>query len=70
VLWTPAGIANPLAWILRHCADLLWLCTGRLSGERIPANFGESGIAWSAVKGTAFDGATPEPGSGAEERMP
>ena len=38
--WTPSGIANSLAWIVRHCADLLWLSYGRLAGERIPVDLG------------------------------
>ena len=67
--WTPAGIANPLAWIVRHCADLLWLSYGRLAGEQIPANLGGSGIAWSAVKGATFDEVAQEPGPDAQERM-
>ena len=67
--WTPAGIANPLAWIVRHCADLLWLIYGRLSEECIPANLGRSGIAWGSVKGTTFDENAPEPGPDAEQRM-
>ncbi len=67
--WTAPGIGNSLAWIVRHCADLLWLSYGRLSGERIPANLAASGIAWSAVQGATFDEAAQEPGPGAEERM-
>jgi hypothetical protein len=51
---TPAGIANSLAWIVRRCADLLWLSYGRLAGERIPVNLGGSGIAGSSVKGATF----------------
>jgi hypothetical protein len=67
--WTPAGIANSLAWIVRHCADLLWLSYGRLAGERIPVNLGASGIAWGAVKGAMFDEAAPEPGPDARQRL-
>jgi len=67
--WTPAGIANSLAWIVRHCADLLWLTYGRLSGERVPTNLGASGVAWSAVKGTAHDEAAQAPGPDAKARM-
>lgn len=67
--WTPPGIANSLGWIVRHCADLLWLSYSRLSGERIPVNLAESGIAWSAVQGAAFDEAAQEPSPGAEERV-
>jgi hypothetical protein len=66
--WTPSGINNSLAWILRHCADLIWLCYGRLAGEQVPVNLGDSGIAWSSVKGTAFDKAAEPPGPGAEEQ--
>ena len=69
MLWAPAGIANPLAWIVRHCADLLWLSYGRIAGERIPANLGSSGIAWGSVKGTTFDEGAQEPGPDAEQRM-
>jgi hypothetical protein len=69
MLWTPAGIANPLAWIVRHCADLLWLSYGRIAGERVPADLGRSGIAWSAVKGATFDETVQDPGPGAEERL-
>ena len=67
--WTPPGINNSLAWILRHCADLMWLCYGRLADEQIPVNLGDSGIAWSSVKGTAFDEAAEPPGPSAEEQM-
>jgi hypothetical protein len=67
--WTPSGINNSLAWILRHCADLMWLCFGRLSGEQIPANLADSGIAWSSAKGTAFDVSAEAPGPDAEEQM-
>jgi uncharacterized damage-inducible protein DinB len=67
--WTPAGINNPLSWIVRHCADLLWLIYGRLSEEWIPANLGRSGIAWGSVKGTTFDEHAPEPGPDAQARM-
>lgn len=67
--WTPAGIANSLAWIVRHCADLLWLSYGRLAGQRVPANLGGSGIAWSSVKGAAFDETAAEPGPDAQARM-
>jgi hypothetical protein len=66
---TPPGINNSLAWIVRHCADLLWLSYGRLSGERVQVNLGTSGIAWSAVEGAAFDEAAQEPGPSAEERI-
>lgn len=67
--WTPSGIANPLAWIVRHCADLLWIIYGRLSGECVPVNLAASGIAWSAVKDVTFDEAAPEPGPDAEARL-
>jgi hypothetical protein len=67
--WTPAGIANSLAWIVRHCADLLWLSYGRLAGERVAVNLGASGIAWSAVEGAVFNEAAQEPDPDAEERM-
>jgi hypothetical protein len=67
--WTPPGIANSLAWISRHCADLLWLMYARLSGERVPANLGASGVAWSAVKGATFDEAAQAPDMDAEARM-
>lgn len=67
--WTPSGINNSLAWLVRHCADLLWLSYGRLAGERIPANLGESGIAWGSVKGATFDETAPEPGLDAQARM-
>ena len=67
--WTPPGIANSLAWIVRHCAGLLWLSYGRLAGQRIPVNLGASGIAWSSVKGAMFDEAAQEPGPDAQERM-
>jgi hypothetical protein len=67
--WTPAGIANSLAWIIRRCADLLWLIHGRLANERISANLGRSGIAWSAVKGAAYDEAAQEPDPDAEALM-
>ena len=53
--WTPTGIANSLAWIVRHCADLLWLMYAHLSGERVPANLGAYGVAWSTVKGATLD---------------
>jgi hypothetical protein len=39
--WAPSGIADSLAWIVRHCADLLWLTYGRLTGERVHANLGD-----------------------------
>lgn len=64
-----SGITNALAWIVRHCADLLWLMYDRLAGEHLPVNLGESGIAWSVVKGTVFDEAAQEPGPDAQERM-
>jgi hypothetical protein len=67
--WTPADIANSLAWIVRHCADLLWLSYGRLAGERIPVDLGVSDIAWSSVKGATFDEAAQEPGPDAQERV-
>jgi uncharacterized damage-inducible protein DinB len=65
--WTPAGISNSLSWILRHCADQLWLTYARLSGECIPVNLGASGIAWSAVKGASFDQEAQGPGASAEQ---
>lgn len=67
--WIPVGIANSLAWIVRHCAGLLWLSSGRLAGERVPVNLGASGIAWSSVKGAIFDEAAQEPGPDAQERV-
>jgi hypothetical protein len=67
--WTPSGINNSLAWLVRHCADLLWLGYGRVSGERVPANLGASGIAWSAVQGTPFDADAREPGPEAQDRV-
>ncbi len=67
--WTPPGIANSLAWIVRHCGDLLWLNYGRLAGERVPANLGASGIAWSSVKDALFDEAAHGPGPEAQECM-
>ena len=67
--WTPPGINNSLAWLVRHCAGLLWLSYGRLSGKRLPVNLASSGIAWSAVQGAAFDEAAGEPGPSAEEHM-
>jgi hypothetical protein len=65
--WKPTGINNPLAWIVRHCADLLWLSYGRISGTRVPVNFRASGIAWGSVKDAAFDERAPGPGQSAEE---
>jgi len=67
--WTPPGIRNSLAWISRHCADLLWLSYARLSGEHVQVNLGTSGIARSAVEGAAFDQATQDPGPSAEEHI-
>ena len=63
--WTPSGINNSLAWIVRHCADLLWLMYGRLSGNRIPVDLGASGIAWGSVQGAIQDniGAAFVPGA-------
>jgi hypothetical protein len=67
--WTPTGISNSLAWLVRHCADLLWLSYGRLSGERVPVNLETSGIAWSSVKNTLFDETAPESGLDAQARI-
>jgi hypothetical protein len=64
--WTPTGIANSLAWIVRHCADLLWLSYSRLTGERVAADLGGAGIAGSAVQGANFDETAPAPGPDAE----
>ena len=55
MLWTPTGIRNPLAWIVRHCAGLLWLSYGRISGEPVPTSVKASGVAWGALKGAVFE---------------
>ncbi|MCK4570533.1 DUF664 domain-containing protein [Candidatus Bipolaricaulota bacterium] len=65
--WTPTGIRNSLAWIVRHCAGLLWLGYGRISGNRIPANLRGSGIAWGSAKGSTYDETKEEPGVEADE---
>ena len=65
--WKPTGITNSLAWIVRHCAGLLWLSYGRISGTCVPVNFQTSGIAWGSVKNAEFDETAPEPGQTAEE---
>lgn len=67
--WTPAGIRNSLAWIVHHCAGLLWLGYGRISGDRIPANLQGAGIAWGSAKGSTYDETKEEPGVGADECM-
>jgi hypothetical protein len=60
--WTPTGIRNPLAWIVRHCTGLFWLSYGRISGKPIPADAKASGIAWGSLNGATFanaEGTTP-----------
>ena len=36
--WRPEGIHNPLNWLIRHSADVLWECYGMASGAVVPAD--------------------------------
>ncbi len=42
--WIPAGVKNPLSWILGHWADLFWLAFGMLSGETLPIRPDRPGV--------------------------
>ena len=65
--WTPKGINNPLIWLIRHSADVLWECYGMASGEVVPADLRASGIPEGWLKNLQFDENAPPPGqSGAE----
>jgi len=59
--WRPTGISNPLAWLIRHCADLLWLSYGRISGEPVPVNLAQSRIAGSAFGDVQYEPGAPPP---------
>jgi hypothetical protein len=66
--WTPAGINNPLSWLIRHCADVLWECYGFASGDKVPANLRESGIPEGWLRNLTFDEHAAAPGVTGSER--
>ena len=64
--WRPTGIRNPLAWIVRHGADLLWAAYGRISGQPIPVNPADCGVAGSALRDVRFEPGAESPSRSAE----
>jgi hypothetical protein len=66
--WTPPGINNSLAWLLRHFADVLWECYGMASGETVPADLGASGIPEGWLGNLTYDENAPAPGLTGSER--
>jgi hypothetical protein len=66
--WTPPGVNNPLSWLIRHSADVLWECYGIASSVKVPANLRESGIPEGWLKNLTFDENAPAPGVTGRER--
>jgi hypothetical protein len=65
--WTPEGINNPLSWLIRHSADVLWECYGMASGEVVPADLRASGIPEGWLKNLWYDENAPAPGPSGSE---
>lgn len=59
--WTPAGINNPILWILIHLATSLWVCHALLTGTRTRFDPMAAGLAVGAMRGIDFraDGLLP-----------
>jgi hypothetical protein len=60
--WTPPEISNPLSWLIRHFADVMWETYGFASGEFVPANLSQSGIPEGWLKNLSYDKSAPGPG--------
>ena len=66
--WTPPQISNPLSWLIRHVADVMWETYGFASGSFVPANLGQSGIPEAWLVNLSYDVDAPGPGpTGADQ---